>query len=138
MRIIFDTNVLLDAILNRPGREIALKLIREVLEKDIEGIVSANSITDFYYLSRKGIGDKAAREAVLDLLALFDIAAVDGEVCAAALNTPMEDYEDAVLAVCAAREEADYIATHDKGFLKAESPVPVKTPVDLLKIIEAE
>lgn len=136
MKIVFDTNVLLNAILNRPGRAEALQLMLAVAEEQITGIVSANSITDLYYLSRKGIGDKAAREAVFDILSMFDVAAVDGDVCAMALNTPMHDYEDAVLAVCAARGEADYIATCDQVFLKADSPVPARTPDELLAMLE--
>lgn len=90
-----------------------------------------------YYLARKGIGDEAAREAIFDVLSMFDVAPVDGDVCSMALNTPMSDYEDAVLAVCAVREGADYIATGDQGFLKADSPVQVRTPAQLLHLIEA-
>lgn len=137
LKVFFDTNVLMDSILNRPGRQNALKLIRAVSEEKILGIVTANSITDIYYLSRKGIGDQAAREAILDLLSIFDIAPVDGDACSMALNEPMSDYEDAVLAVCAAREEADYIVTGDQTFLTAPSPVQPVTPSDLLKILEA-
>lgn len=54
-----------------------------------------------------------------------------------ALNTPMSDFEDAVLAVCAAREEADFSATGDQGLLKADSPVHVRTPAQLLHLIDA-
>lgn len=137
MRIAFDTNILLDAILNRPGRMDSLKLIMAAAEDQIAGIVSANSITDLYYLARKGIGDQGAREAVADILSIFDIASVDGDACAMALNTPMSDYEDAVLAVCAAKEEADYIVTNDKRFLKSESPVPPIASADLLNMIKS-
>lgn len=135
MKVVFDTNVLLDCILNRPGRQDALKLLMAVAEEKILGIVTANSITDVYYLARKGIGDAAAREAILDLLSMFDVAPIDGEVCSMALNEPMSDYEDAVLAVCAAREGADYIVTGDQGFLNSESPVQTRSPSDLLHII---
>ena len=137
MKVAFDTNVLLDTILNRSGREDALRLMLAVSEEKIEGVVSANSITDLYYLARKGIGDEAAREAIFDVLSVFDVAPVDGDACSMALNTPMSDYEDAVLAVCAAREEADYIATGDKGFAKADSPVQVRTPAEILHLIDA-
>ena len=137
MKVAFDTNVLLDTILNRPGREDALRLMLAVSEEKFVGVVSANSITDMYYLARKGIGDEAAREAIFDVLSMFDVAPVDGDVCSMALNTPMSDYEDAVLAVCAVREGADYIATGDQGFLKADSPVQVRTPAQLLHLIEA-
>ena len=54
-----------------------------------------------------------------------------------ALNEPMSDYEDAVLAVCAAREGDDYIATGDQRFLKTESPVQVRTVASLLHMIDA-
>ena len=47
MKIVFDTNVLLNAVLNRPGRAEALKLMLAVAEEQITGIVSASSITDF-------------------------------------------------------------------------------------------
>ena len=136
IKVAFDTNVLLDSILNRPGREDALRLMLAVSEEKALGIISANSITDIYYLARKGVGDRAAREAIFDLLSMFDIAPVDGEVCSMALNEPMSDYEDAVLAVCAVKEDADYIATRDQGFLDAASPVQVKTPASLVRIIE--
>lgn len=135
MKVAFDTNVLMDCILNRPGRQIALRLLMAVSEEKIVGIISANSITDIYYLSKKGIGDRAAREAILDLLSMFDVAPVDGEVCAMALNEPMGDYEDAVMAVCAAREGADYIVTGDQGFLSSPSPVQVRSPADMLRAI---
>jgi len=138
MKIAFDTNVLLDTILNRPGRVDALKLMMAMAEEQIAGVVSANSITDLYYLARKGIGDQRAREAVFDVLSIFDVAPVDGEACSMALNTPMSDYEDALLAVCAAREGADYIATGDQGFLKADSPVPARTPAQLLELMDAD
>ena len=67
MKVVFDTNVLLDTILNRPGREDALRLMLAVTEEKITGVVSANSITDLYYLARKGIGDEATREAIFDI-----------------------------------------------------------------------
>lgn len=138
MRVAFDTNILLDTILSRPGREDALRLMLAVSDDRIVGIVSANSITDLYYLARKGIGDKAAREAIYDILSLFDVASVDGDTCYMALNTPMGDYEDAVLAVCAANEGADYIVTRDQDFLRADSPVPAIPAKEMLSMIAAE
>jgi predicted nucleic acid-binding protein len=136
MRIAFDSNVLLDAIANRAEHETAQKLIMAVALEKIEGIVTANSITDIYYILRKQIGDEAAREAIWNILTIFDIASVGGEDCATALGVPISDYEDALLAVCAAREGADYIATRDEGFIAADSPVSARQPQELLALIE--
>lgn len=135
MIIAFDTNVVLDFILERGNYDTASALIQCVVDEEISGFVSSNSITDVYYVTRRATDDQTAREAVMDVISLFDVAPVDGDTCAMALNTPMGDYEDAVLAVCAARAGADYIATSDQGFLRAESPVPAKTPGELLQII---
>lgn len=136
MRIAFDTNVLIDAIASRADCEIAQELILEVANDTVSGVVTANSITDIYYIARKAIGDEAARTAIWNLMTVFDVAAIDGEACATALSIPMKDYEDAVLAVCASREEADYIVSRDQGFLKAEgSPVSVISPAEMLEKI---
>ena len=93
MKVAFDTNVLLDTILNRPGREDALRLMLAVSEEKFVGVVSANSITDMYYLARKGIGDEAAREAIFDVLSMFDVAPVDGDVCSMALDGFMHGFK---------------------------------------------
>ena len=136
MKIAFDTNVLLDAIANRAEYREAQALIMKVADERIEGLVAASSITDIYYIARKIIGDERARDAIRNLLKVFSVAGVDDMICLSALDIPMKDYEDAVLAVCSARANADYIATRDKEFLESNSPVPAKSPRDLLDIIE--
>lgn len=139
MRIAFDTNVLIDAIASRADYETAQSLIMAVADEKVSGVITANSITDIYYIAKKMVGDENARNAIWNLMTVFDVAPVDGEACATALSVQMNDYEDAVLAVCAAREEADYIVSRDQGFLKASgSPVAVIEPNDLLDVIRGE
>ncbi len=138
MTVVFDTNVIIDAAMGRSGSEDAQELIRMVVNEEITGLVTANTITDIHYIVKKHCGESMAREAVVNTLYVFDIVPVDGEVCAIALNEPMADYEDAVLAVCAAREEADYIVTRDRAFLTAPTPVPAMTSTDLLRMIEGQ
>ena len=136
MRVAFDSNVILDAIANRADYKLAQELIMAVAEERIAGIITANSITDIYYIARKTLGDEATREAIWNLLTVFDVAGVDGEDCATALSVQMKDFEDAVLAVCAAREGAEFIATRDEGFINAEGcPVVALRPADILEAI---
>lgn len=140
MRIAFDTNVILDAIMARPDMEAATRLLRAVAEEKIEGVITANTITDIYYIARKKIGDKNAREAIFELLSIFDVAAVDGSICMDALSLPMADYEDAIMAVCADRNFAGYIATRDDDFVKAGMnngcSADVMYPADILEMFE--
>lgn len=135
MKVVFDTNVILDAAMGRPDSGDAQELILAVVNEEIAGLVTANTITDIHYIVKKRCGDGVAREAVQNTLYVFDVIPVDGESCMEALELPMTDYEDAVLAVCAAREGADYIVTRDQAFLAASSPVPPVTPTDLLRVI---
>lgn len=136
-KVVFDTNVILNAAMGRDGSEMAQQLIQFVVDGEIAGVVTANSITDIHYIVKKRAGDEKARMVVYNVLALFDIAPVDGDACSMALNTDMGDYEDAVLAVCAAREGADYIATNDEGLIKSKgSPVVALRPDDVVKAIK--
>lgn len=139
MNVVFDTNVILNAAMERPGSEEAQRLIRAVISGEITGIVTANTITDIHYIVKKRAGDAAAREVVRNTLDLFEVAPVDREACEAALVLPMGDYEDAVLAVCANGAHADYIATQDEKFINSDgSPVVVLHPQDILCALTEE
>lgn len=139
MKVVLDTNVILDAAMGRPGSEDAQELIQAVIGGEVTGIVTANSITDIHYIVKKRAGEEKARLVVYSVLAIFDIAPVDGDICSLALSTNMKDFEDSVLAVCAEREGAEYIATRDEGFINEKaSPVPAAHPRDVMRAIRSE
>ena len=135
-KVVFDTNIVLDAAMERKGSEDPLRLIQAVINEEIIGMVTVNTITDIHYIVKKRLGESVARTAVQNILYVFDVIPVDAESCMDALSLPMTDYEDAILAACAAREKADYILTGDMGFLNAESPVRVMTPGELLRVLD--
>ncbi|MCD7772217.1 MAG: PIN domain-containing protein [Oscillospiraceae bacterium] len=104
-------------------------------EREISGILTANTITDIYYVARKGMNDVDAREAVFEILSIFEIAPVTGEACLNALELPMSDFEDAVLVACVKEAGADFIATRDADFLSSESPVKALRPAEILEMV---
>ena len=54
MRIMFDTNIFLDVLLERePFVEDSCKVLSLCEDHKIDGFVSASSITDIYYLVKK-------------------------------------------------------------------------------------
>lgn len=133
MKVVFDTNVILNAAMGRSCSEDAQRLIQAVISGEVTGIVTANTITDIHYIVKKRVGDKAAREVVRNTLDLFEVVPVDREACESALILPMTDFEDAVLAACASEAYADYIATQDERFINSEgSPVVALHPQDIL------
>lgn len=122
MKVLVDTNVILDFFLSRePHVAEARKLFEMVYREEIEAFTTASSITDIYYITAKRLGDNSAREAVRQLLNILGVVAVDGNDCANALELPIADFEDALVTVCASKEDIDYIITNDREFSQVDS-----------------
>lgn len=57
MRILLDTNILVDIALERqPFLENSLKVLTLVYQQQLEGYISASTISDIYYIVRKEKG----------------------------------------------------------------------------------
>lgn len=127
MKLLFDTNVVLDLLLDRaPFAVVAERLVSRVERKEIEGVLGATTVTTLHYLLRKALGKPAAMEAIRSLLTLFAVAPVDGRILALAAELPFPDFEDAVLHEAARLAGAGGIVTRNApDFAKAELPVYV-------------
>ena len=52
MRVLIDTNVILDVLLKRsPFYEAAIEVLKLSVREDIQEFVSASAITDIYYIA---------------------------------------------------------------------------------------
>jgi len=121
MKIIVDTNIILDFMLSRePHVADARDLFKMISQEKVEAFISASSVTDIYYVIAKRLGDATARDSVRHLLNILGIIAVDGNDCSDALNLPIADFEDALVTICANREDVNYIVSNDKEFLKVD------------------
>ena len=136
MKVLVDTNVVLDVVANRePFRIHAQKIIELILDSKIEGYLTANSVTDIYYIARKHLSQSDLHNTMRYLFAVFSIIDVLEADCHKALDFPLDDYEDALLVVCSNKVIVDYIVTRDEEFLdKAKSSVPVISLVDFISI----
>lgn len=121
MRILFDTNVVLDVLLKRaPHARVAAGLLARVERRQLVGLLGATSLTTLHYLLRKASGDAGAPTHVRRLLELFEVAAVTRPVLEGALDLGFRDFEDAVLHESALLAGAEGVATRDpEGFRKA-------------------
>ena len=138
MRVLFDTNVVLDHLLERePFVEAAERLLSLVDTGGLDGLVCSTTVTTIHYLASKAVEADEAAKYVGELLAIFDIACVDREVLNAALDAGFSDYEDAVLYEAARAAGASAIVTRNtKDF--ARSAIPVFTPAELLAALQSE
>ncbi|MDL2291374.1 PIN domain-containing protein [Desulfovibrio sp. OttesenSCG-928-F20] len=120
IKALLDTNVVLDALASRkPFCEQAEKIFMLVAEEKIQGFITANSLTDIYYLIRKGVTEATARDTLRNLLQLFSVVGITENDCVAALDLLITDYEDALLVVCAEKAAIDCIITRDEDFLQS-------------------
>lgn len=135
MKILFDTNVILDILLDRlPFSEQAAWLASKVEAGEISGYLCATTITTIHYLASKSIGTKAAQQAVASLLNLFEIAPVTRAVLDDALHANFSDFEDAVLYQAAVHVGADGIVTRNQqDFNKAT--IAIYSPTELVNIV---
>jgi predicted nucleic acid-binding protein len=127
-RILFDTNVVLDVLLDRQPYVEASAAAWAAVETGIaEGMLAAHAVTTIHYLVRKEMGNVKARRIVSAILRVFGVAAVDSAAVQEALQLPLSDFEDAVTAAAARLAGCEFIVTRDpKGF--RGSPVRVLTP----------
>jgi predicted nucleic acid-binding protein len=126
MRILIDTNVILDVLLKRsPFYETAIEVLKLSARDDIQEFVSASAITDIYYIAYKNLRDKAAvRELLKKLLLIVSVAGVSEEEIQKALELEWNDFEDSVQYSVAALNEMDGIITRNvKDYSSAEMQV---------------
>ncbi|MGH8612978.1 MAG: PIN domain-containing protein [Gammaproteobacteria bacterium] len=136
MRILFDTNVILDILLDRqPYSEDAAALLSYAERGDISGYAAATTITTLYYLCARAGGSVKAKRQVASILALIEIAPVNRSVIESALASRMRDFEDAVLAAAGALVRVEAIATRNKQDFRL-GRVATSTPRELLELLQ--
>jgi predicted nucleic acid-binding protein len=138
MRVLVDTNVVLDVLLDRrPFAEAATQVFALVEESRIEGFLCATTVTTVDYLLGQALPPKEARAALQRLLGLFEIAPVNRPVLEQALRSDISDFEDAVIEQAARLISADAIATRNLTDFVMSS-VTAFDPPELLSVIAAK
>ena len=132
MRVLLDTNVVLDAVLKRQNWLAETLALLEAHEKGhMEAFLSANFITDVYYIVRRQTDKAVAKASVEWCLNTFTIAPVTGQTLKTALNLKGKDFEDNVQIACVNELGLDGIVTRDGADFQATG-IPVFTPQALL------
>jgi len=133
MMVVFDNNIILDALLERKPFSIEAEQLLAACASEHLGYLTANSLTDIFYVISKFAGAINAKQTVKKLADLFEIIPVSGEDCINALELPIDDFEDALIITCTARCGADCIITRNEKLLNENSsPVMIMSPQMLL------
>ena len=136
MKILVDTNVVLDLLLDRPPfSDSAARIFSLVENSEVEAALCATTVTTIDYLLSRSLPRDAAKKALQHLLELFEIAPVNRPVIEEALQSRMTDFEDAVLSYAANLIGATAIVTRNtKDFRNA--PVKALDPAEFLSVFE--
>ncbi len=131
MKLLIDTNVILDVLLQRhPFGESALRILALVERGEISGYLCGTTVTTLYYIVRKHRGVDTARKCLSSLLTIFEIAPVNRTILQNALFLDFSDFEDAVLHESAKAICVDGIVTRDVTDFRHAS-LPVFAPDEL-------
>jgi len=134
MKLVIDTNVVLDLLLNRaPFADAAAAVFTQIESGLYTACVCATTITTIHYLAHKTVGDEQARQHIGQLLTLLEVAPVTRLVIEQALRSPLNDFEDAVLAESAHIAGAEAIITRN-GRDFSGGPLRVYSPLEWLAI----
>jgi len=136
VRVLFDTNVILDLLLDRkPFSEHSAVIISEVEKGKITGVLSATTITTIYYLVAKYLSKKEADRSMELIFSLFEIAPVNRTVLETAKRLNFNDFEDAVIYASAIHSKVDSVITRNIKDFKSKE-IPVYEPAEFLKILK--
>lgn len=119
--VLFDTNVILDLALKRaPHFDHAVSLFALIDENKISAYVTASTITDIYFISKRQKGHEIALEFISNLVDVVNIIGVDKEIISRALASKLKDFEDAVQVSAAEYNGIDcIIIRNESDFLNA-------------------
>jgi predicted nucleic acid-binding protein len=137
MRVMLDTNVVLDHLLNRPPWATDATAIWEANSRgEFDAFVSVITPVNVFYVARKGVGANLARRITDALIAAAGICPIDRAILQAASALPFTDYEDAVQYASADAAHMDVIVTRDlAGY--AGTTISVLAPTDFLRNLRA-
>lgn len=132
MRVLLDTNVVLDIALERQlSYAAATRIIKASDFGRMHFFITASMATDIYYILRKSKGREFALAFLSDLLNLVDVCQVDKNVLLDALGSSFSDFEDAVQNAAAIDDRIEIIVTRNKADYRL-SPLLVLSPEEFV------
>lgn len=136
MKILFDTNVILDVLLNREEFiELSASLMSLVEQKKIEGYLCATTLTTIDYLLTKTRDRKTSKLALQSLLSIFHVSEVNKSVLKLAISSNFKDFEDAVQYYSGKCVGVNCVVTRNTKDYK-KTKLPIYTPTELWSILQ--
>lgn len=129
---LLDTNVILDALLERhPWSFDASALWQAKLDELFVAYITATSVTDIFYITRRYAGREKAWQVIQFCLDQLSVISVGIDELRLATTIEGSDFEDNLQIACAMSRQLDVIVTRNlSGF--ARNSIRVLTPQEML------
>ncbi len=138
MRVLFDSDVLLDVLAGRqPFVVTSAQALNAVKKTQVQGYISGHAVTNIFYILRRQVGRETARQLLSRLLQHLHVASVTNQVIMAALQSSITDFEDAVTIEAATAAGVEVIVTRNTPDFAA-STIPAVSPEEFLVILSEE
>lgn len=114
MRVLIDTNVLVDFLLKRePYYSCAKEVLMVCTHENIEGFVAMHTVSNLWYILRNESDENRRKCLRIICTALVVCFTNHNEVYSAIKNKSMSDFEDCLQDSCAYVNKLDYIITRN-------------------------
>ena len=135
MKILVDTNVLLDVLFNRQQFVKESLTVCKMCESNlIEGNICAISIPNIIYIMRKELSKEKTADLINKLMLIYNVVDLKADDFAEAIKLDFEDYEDALQCVTAQKIKANFIVTRNvKDYIN--SNIRAITPSEFIKLL---
>lgn len=134
-KIILDTNIILDLVLQRSNDYAELHKIYNAIVSGIFRAYTTTSIIQICsYWLEKAMGVNNSKKTLTALLNDLQVIDAPHNVVVAALLSNMTDFEDALQYYTALHHNIEIFISRDKHFIKSASPnLPVYPPLEFVK-----
>lgn len=136
MRILIDTNIILDIALKRePFYSDSSEILKKIDNEGLTGFITATTITDIYYIAKKEKGHSIAIEFIGNLMDFIDVIGIDKEILVEALKTEIPDFEDSIQSIASSYNQIDFIISRNTKDFK-NSNINSLTPQEFINRIK--
>jgi predicted nucleic acid-binding protein len=137
-KALVDINIILDMLAKRDDHQSAARIFDLCAKRVIRGHLCSHEITTLsYFLEKFSYPRKKSTQIIFGLLDVFSIIPVTETILRDALQSPIKDFEDAVIEVSAIKEKVDCIITRNLKDFKS-GRIDCYTGSEYLSLLSAE
>ena len=139
MRLLVDTNVYLEHILDREKYEVARNFFKTALFRKNQLVITSMSLRDIEYLYQKKCHDRELTRKMLSGIysTVYKVIPTTADAAIESIYNDVKDYEDSLQIVAAEESMCDAIVTFNKKDFE-QSKVPVFTPEEMIGLLNRD